>query len=131
MAFIPLFPDFGNTKWVQRRKKYEYLLRLKRIKQSINMNVYLKEFHARLFLPSAAHLSFFPPDNSIWIWRPLLNAWLKSRRVWNSMTKGNHAKMATGANITSAIRYSYPLAIPFTDPHNLSFFTVGLHACAI
>lgn len=75
------------------------------------------------------HLFFFPPARIRWIWRPLLKAWLNSSLDWKSETKGNHAKIAMGAKITSDIRYSYPLAKPFTDPHMCIFFTVGLQAC--
>lgn len=74
---------------------------------------------------------FFPPARILWIWRPLLNAWLKRSLVWNSDTNGNQASMATGAKITTPIMYSYPLARAFTDPHIPIAFVIGLQACAI
>lgn len=45
----------------------------------------------------------FLPARIIEICRPLLNAWLKSKRVWNSDTNGNHDKMAMGMKIMSPI----------------------------
>lgn len=39
---------------------------------------------------------FLGPPRIREICKPLLNAWLNSIRVWNSETKGNQAKNATG-----------------------------------
>lgn len=77
------------------------------------------------------YLFFFPPARIRWIWSPRLNAWLKSNRVWNSETNGNHANIATGAKRISPIMYSYPLPRALTDPQNPRPFTNGLHDCDI
>ncbi|PIA48641.1 hypothetical protein AQUCO_01400909v1 [Aquilegia coerulea] len=45
-----------------------------------------------------ADRSFFCPPRIREICKPRLNAWLKSMRVWNSETKGNQARNATGVN---------------------------------
>lgn len=50
--------------------------------------------------------SFFGPPRIREICRPLLNAWLNNIRVWNSETKGNHAKKATGVNSSKPINIS-------------------------
>lgn len=75
-------------------------------------------------------VSFFPA-RIIDICRPLLNAWLKSRRVWNSDTKGNHDRMAVGMKIMSPMMYSYALASSFIDSQNPMPFIIGLQACPI
>ena len=75
--------------------------------------------------------SFLCPPRIREIWRPLLKAWLKSIRVWNSDTKGNHAKKAMGVNNKRPISISYPLAKALTEPHIEECLRIGLHACAI
>lgn len=73
----------------------------------------------------------FLPARIIEICRPLLNAWLKSKRVWNSDTNGNHDKMAMGMKMTRPMMYSYPLASSFIDSQNPMPFIIGLQACPI
>ena len=46
---------------------------------------------------------FFIPTRIVEIWRPLLNACLKSMRVWNSDTIGNQDKMVIGMKTISPI----------------------------
>ena len=74
--------------------------------------------------------SFFPA-RIIEIWRPLLNAWLKSRRVWNSEANGNHDKMAIGMKSNKPIMYSYALASSFIESQNPIHINNDLHACPI
>lgn len=50
--------------------------------------------------------SFRWPPRIREICRPLLNAWLKSIRVWNSETNGNQARNATGVNKSKPIMIS-------------------------
>nr|GMD69643.1 protein trichome birefringence-like [Ipomoea batatas] len=50
--------------------------------------------------------SFLCPPRIREIWRPRLNAWLNSIRVWNSETKGNQARKATGVNRSNPITIS-------------------------
>ena len=78
-----------------------------------------------------ADRSFLCPPRIRDICKPLLNAWLKSIRVWNSETKGNQARNATGVNRSRPITISYPRASVLIDPQNPADFTTGLHACAI
>lgn len=61
-------------------------------------------------------LSFFGPPRIREICRPLLNAWLKSIRVWSSDTRGSQAKNATGANISKPMIISETSANVRTDP---------------
>lgn len=50
--------------------------------------------------------SFLCPPRIRDICKPLLNAWLKSIRVWNSDTNGNQARKATGVNKSNPITIS-------------------------
>ncbi|KAF6151836.1 hypothetical protein GIB67_010410, partial [Kingdonia uniflora] len=54
----------------------------------------------------AVERSFLCPPKIREICRPRLNAWLNSIRVWNSETKGNHARKATGVNKSKPIMSS-------------------------
>lgn len=99
------------------------------IKQHIAITLYLHMLHVHsLFLED---LSFLWPPRIREICRPLLNAWLKSILVWNSDTKGNHAKNATGVNRSSPITISYPRASVLTEDHIPRWWIRGLQACAI
>lgn len=73
----------------------------------------------------------FLPVRIIEIWRPLLNAWLKSSRAWNSDTNGNHDEIAMGMNNIRPITYSYALASSFIDSQNPKLFNTDLSACPI
>lgn len=75
--------------------------------------------------------SFFWPPRIREICSPLLKAWLNSIRVWNSETKGNHAKIVIGVKRSTPIIISYALARARTDPHNPTCRATGLQACAI
>lgn len=74
--------------------------------------------------------SFFPA-RIIEIWRPLLKAWLKSSRVWNSDTNGNQDKTTIGANMNSPMIHSYARANSITESQIPSPLKQGLHAWPI
>lgn len=73
----------------------------------------------------------FRPARILEIWSPLLNAWLKSKRVWNSETNGNQERTATGISMMSPIKYSYALPNSLIESQNPSFFINGLIAWPI
>lgn len=78
-----------------------------------------------------ADLSVSFPARIIEICSPLLNAWLKSKRVWNSDMNGNQASMAVGMKIIRPITYSYALDSSFTESHTIAPFKNPLQAFAI
>lgn len=78
-----------------------------------------------------AERSLLCPPRIREICKPLLKAWLKSIRVWNSETNGNHEKNATGVKRSKPITTSYPRASALTEPQNPVLSMRGLQACAI
>ena len=75
-------------------------------------NVIITQAHQSCFVP----LPFWPA-RILEICSPRLKAWLKSSRVWNSDTKGNHDSTAMGNKMRSPMVYSYILAISWMESH--------------
>lgn len=71
------------------------------------------------------------PAKIVEMWRPLLIAWLKSKRVWISDTNGNTDKTAIGMKIMSPIMYSHAIASSFIDSQAPIALKNGLFACPI
>ena len=73
----------------------------------------------------------FCPARILEIWRPRLKAWLKSNRVWNSETKGNHDKKPMGRKRMRPMMLSYALPSSWMESHSIVLSIIGAHACPI
>ena len=73
----------------------------------------------------------FWPARILEIWRPRLNAWLNSSRVWNSETKGNHDRKPMGRKRMRPIIFSYDLPSSMMESHSMVLLINGEHACPI
>ena len=80
---------------------------------------------------SAAVPLCFLPARILDIWRPRLNAWLKSNLVWNSETKGNHDSTTMGIKMIIPITYSYARPSSLIESQNPMRLNNDLHAWPI
>lgn len=119
----------NNSNSIGKKNKNLRLLYILQIKTHI---VYVCNLHKCIYSLLSEDRSFFcPPPRIRDICRPLLNAWLKSIRVWNSDTNGNHARNATGVNKSNPMIISQYCARVLIDDHSPDLRKNGLKACDI